>query len=79
MEKRSKKTDKLLGDLHIMGSNRRLTAITLALSSMVFGLWIDFALTYRTFWGYLSATFWLLMVILSYKALQIESGDDEKR
>lgn len=77
MEKRNSKTSKLLGDLKIMGPSRRLTTITLALSSMVFGIWIDFALTYRSVWSYISAAFWLIIVILSYKALQIE-GDDKK-
>lgn len=76
MEKRSSKTNKLLGDLKILGPSRRLTTITLALSSMVFGIWIDFALTYRSFWSYLSAAFWLVIVLLSYKALQLD-GDDK--
>lgn len=78
MEKRSK-TSKLFSGLNLMGSNRRLISITLALSSMVFGIWIDFALTYRSAWNYLSAAFWLAIVLLSYKALQIECDNDKER
>ena len=78
MEKTSK-TNQRLNRLKVMGTNRRLISITLALSSVVFGIWINYALTYRSTMNYISAAFWLAIVILSYKALQIECDNDKER